>query len=318
MEKVEASRNFANKLWNASRFVLMNLDEDVVSKDFNLIDLKEEDKWIISRLNDAIKAVTHNLDKYEIGLAAQKIYDFIWDDYCDWYIEMVKSRLYGDDQASKELAQRVLLYVLKDINRLLHPFMPFITEEIWQHLPHEENALIISQWPVYKEEHRFEESEKTIEYVKSAIKAIRNARAEMNIGPFKKSKIIFVVENEAIKDLIIEGKRYFINLASAEDIEIVNNKEGLDGDYISVVLDKAEAFLPLKDLIDYDKEIERLEKEEERLQAELKRVRGKLSNQGFVSKAPEKVVNAERDKLKKYEEMMDKVLERLESLRRDK
>ncbi|MFY9213321.1 MAG: class I tRNA ligase family protein, partial [Tissierellaceae bacterium] len=318
MEKVEASRNFANKLWNASRFVLMNLDEDVVSKDFNLIDLEEEDKWIISRLNDAIKAVTHNLDKYEIGLAAQKIYDFIWDDYCDWYIEMVKSRLYGDDQASKELAQRVLLYVLKDINRLLHPFMPFITEEIWQHLPHEENALIISQWPVYKEEHRFEESEKTIEYVKSAIKAIRNARAEMNIGPFKKSMIIFVVENEAIKDLIIEGKRYFINLASAEDIEIVNNKEGLDGDYISVVLDKAEAFLPLKDLIDYDKEIERLEKEEERLQAELKRVRGKLSNQGFVSKAPEKVVNAERDKLKKYEEMMDKVLERLESLRRDK
>lgn len=318
MEKVEASRNFANKLWNASRFVLMNLDEDVVSKDFNLIDLEEEDKWIISRLNDAIKAVTHNLDKYEIGLAAQKIYDFIWDDYCDWYIEMVKSRLYGDDQASKELAQRVLLYVLKDINRLLHPFMPFITEEIWQHLPHEENALIISQWPVYKEEHRFVESEKTIEYVKSAIKAIRNARAEMNIGPSKKSKIIFVVENEAIKDLIIEGKRYFINLASAEDIEIVNNKEGLDGDYISVVLDKAEAFLPLKDLIDYDKEIERLEKEEERLQAELKRVRGKLSNQGFVSKAPEKVVNAERDKLKKYEEMMDKVLERLESLRRDK
>ncbi|MDR7870412.1 MAG: valine--tRNA ligase [Tissierellaceae bacterium] len=317
-EKVEANRNFANKLWNATRFVLMNLDEDVVSKDFVLGDLEEEDKWIVSRLNDVIKEVTENLEKYDIGLAAQRIYDFVWDDYCDWYIEMVKSRLYGDDNSSKELAQRVLLYVLKDINRLLHPFMPFITEEIWQHLPNNDGALIVSQWPIYNETHKFSKAEKIIEFVKTSIKSIRNARAEMNIAPSKKSNIIFVVEREEIKDLIENGKRYFMNLASAEDVSISDNKDGFGEDYISVVLDKAEAFLPLKDLIDYDKEIERLEKEKEKLEGELKRVKGKLSNQGFVSKAPEAVINGEKEKMAKYEDMMAKVLERLDSLKNNK
>ena len=317
-EKVEANRNFANKLWNATRFVLMNLDEEVVAKDFEIDDLEQEDKWILSRLNDVTKEVTENLDKYEIGLAAQRLYDFVWDDYCDWYIEMVKSRLYGEDTTSKELAQRVLLYVLKDINRLLHPFMPFITEEIWQHLPNKEGALILSHWPVYDNKHKFEQAEKIIEFVKTAIKSIRNARAEMNIAPSKKSNIIFVAESEDIKDFIIDGTRYFINLASADDVSITSSKEGFGEDYISVVLEKCEAFLPLKDLIDYEKEIERLEKEKEKLEGELKRVKGKLSNEGFVSKAPEAVINGEKEKMAKYEDMLDKVIERLASLKKDK
>jgi len=317
MEKVEANRNFANKLWNATRFVLMNLDEEVVKEEFDLAELEEEDKWILSRLNDVIKNVTENLEKYELGLAAQKIYDFIWDDYCDWYIEMVKSRLYGEDAKSKAIAQRVLLYVLKDINKLLHPFMPFITEEIWQYLPNTDMALIISQWPKYDERLEFKEAERAIEFVKSSIKAIRNARAEMDIAPSRRSNIIFVAENEGVKDLIISNKRYFIDLASAEEVIIRESKEGLDNSFISVVLDKAEAFLPLKDLIDYEKEIGRLEKEKEKLEDELRRVEGKLSNEGFVSKAPEKIVNAEREKKVKYEEMLAKVLERLESLKKD-
>ena len=289
MEKVESNRNFANKLWNATRFVLMNLEEDVVKKELQLSKLEEEDKWILTRLNNVVKEVTDNLDKYELGLAAQRIYEFIWDDYCDWYIEMVKSRLYGADIESKEVAQQVLLYVLKDINRLLHPFMPFITEEIWQHLPNNENPLIVSKWPEFREDLSFIKSEEAIEFIKTAIKGIRNARAEMNVAPSRKANIIFVTKDEEIKEIISQGERYFVNLASAEDIKILSNKDEIGEDNVSIVLDRAEAFLPLKDLIDFDKEMERLEKEKEKLEGELKRVRGKLSNEGFVSKAPEKL-----------------------------
>lgn len=318
MEKVESNRNFANKLWNATRFVLMNLEEDVVKKELQLSKLEEEDKWILTRLNNVVKEVTDNLDKYELGLAAQRIYEFIWDDYCDWYIEMVKSRLYGADIESKEVAQQVLLYVLKDINRLLHPFMPFITEEIWQHLPNNENPLIVSKWPEFREDLSFIKSEEAIEFIKTAIKGIRNARAEMNVAPSRKANIIFVTKDEEIKEIISQGERYFVNLASAEDIKILSNKDEIGEDNVSIVLDRAEAFLPLKDLIDFDKEMERLEKEKEKLEGELKRVRGKLSNEGFVSKAPEKIVNAEKEKLAKYKDMMDKVLERINSLKNNK
>ncbi len=318
MEKVESNRNFANKLWNATRFVLMNLEEDVVKKELQLSKLEEEDKWILTRLNNVVKEVTDNLDKYELGLAAQRIYEFIWDDYCDWYIEMVKSRLYGADIESKEVAQQVLLYVLKDINRLLHPFMPFITEEIWQHLPNNENPLIVSKWPEFREDLSFIKSEEAIEFIKTAIKGIRNARAEMNVAPSRKANIIFVTKDEEIKEIISQGERYFVNLASAEDIKILSNKDEIGEDNVSIVLDRAEAFLPLKDLIDFDKEMERLEKEKEKLEGELKRVRGKLSNEGFVSKAPEKIVNAEKEKLEKYKDMMDKVLERINSLKNNK
>lgn len=316
MERVEANRNFANKLWNASRFVLMNLEEDISKHEFSFEDLEEEDRWILSKLNKTIKEATENLNKYEIGLAAGKVYDFIWDEYCDWYIEMVKSRLYKEEGASKKTAQKVLLYVLKNILKLLHPFMPFITEEIWQHLPDTKEALILSSWPTYREELNFQDSEKAIEFIKSGIKGIRNARAEMNIIPSKKSKQIFVTTDEEIKEILNKGQRYFLNLASADEVEIREDKEGIDEDNISVVLDRCEVYLPLKDLIDYEKEIERLEKEKEKLEGEIKRVVGKLSNEGFVKKAPEKIVQEEREKKTKYEEMLEKVIERLESLKK--
>lgn len=226
---------------------------------------------------------------------------------------MVKSRLYGKDEKSKEVAEKVLLYVLKDINKLLHPFMPFITEEIWSHLPGNEKALIISDWPESNDEFNFEVAKKDIEYIKNAIKNIRNARLEMDIAPSKKSTVLFVTKDEHIKEIIKSGERYFQNLSSAEDIIVQDTKSGLDDENISVVLDRAEAFLPLKDLIDFEKELERLEKEKEKLDGELKRVNSKLSNQGFVSKAPEKIIDEEREKKEKYEQMMEKVMERIES-----
>jgi valyl-tRNA synthetase len=314
-ERVESNRNFANKLWNATRFVLMNLEEDIAEEELSLEDLEEEDKWILSKLNMVSKEASENLDKYEIGMAAHKIYDFIWDEYCDWYIEMVKSRLYGEDKKSKETAEKVLLYVLKDILKLLHPFMPFITEEIWQHLPQNEKPLILSDWPKYKDELNFPESEDAIEYIKAGIKGIRNARAEMNIIPSRKSNQIFVTKDEKVKDIIKNGERYFINLASAEEIEIINDKNKIKEDTISVVLDKCEVFLPLKELVDFDKEIERLEKEKIKLEGEIKRVVGKLSNAGFTSKAPESVVAEEKEKQVKYEKMLENVVERLESIK---
>ena len=313
-ERVEANRNFANKLWNATRFVLMNLQDDISYNSLDMEKIEEEDKWILSRLNKVIQEVTENLDKYEIGFGAQKIYEFIWDEYCDWYIEMVKSRLYGSDIESKVVAQKVLVYVLKDILKILHPFMPFITEEIWHHLPENKEALILTEWPKSKKDLEFNDSELSIEYIKSAIKGIRNARAEMNIAPSRKASIIFVTNDSSIKEYLENGARYFKNLASAENIDIYTNKDGIGEDNISIVLDKCEVFLPLKDLIDFDKEIERLEKEKEKLQGEIKRVVGKLSNQGFVSKAPANVVEEEKEKQKKYEEMLNKVLERLESI----
>lgn len=314
-ERVEANRNFANKLWNATRFVLMNLEEDVAKGELILEDLEEEDKWILSKLRETGKQVTDNLDKYEIGMAAQRIYDFVWDEYCDWYIEMVKSRLFGEDVKSKETAEKVLLFVLKDILKLLHPFMPFITEEIWQHLPENEKPLILSDWPEHGEDFHFPEAEKNIEYIKTGIRGIRNARAEMNIIPSRKSNQIFVTKDEKIKEIIKNGERYFMNLASADEVQILENKDEIREDTISVVLDKCEVFLPLKELIDFEKEIERLEKEKEKLEGEIKRVVGKLSNESFVSKAPEKLVEAEREKQKKYEEMLTNVLDRLESVK---
>ncbi|WP_416198194.1 MAG: valine--tRNA ligase [Sporanaerobacter sp.] len=317
IERVEANRNFANKLWNATRFVLMNLDEEVAKDEIDIKNLEEEDKWILSRINSIISEVTENLSKYEIGIAGQKIYDFVWDEYCDWYIEMVKPRLYGENKESKETAQRVLLSVLKDILKLLHPFMPFITEEIWSYLPGNEEALIISSWPVYDEKHEFKQSEKRITYIMNAIKNIRNARAEMNVVPSRKAKLIFVTSDEEVKEILKYGEGYFTNLAYAQEIEIKDNKDGLGEDNVAVVIDRCEIYIPLKDLIDFDKEIERLEKEKEKLEGELKRVRGKLSNDKFVSKAPKDVVDAEREKQVKYENMMKKVLERLDSLKKN-
>lgn len=317
MERVEANRNFANKLWNATRFVLMNLDEKISSEEIEMNMLEEEDKWILSRINTIIKDATDALEKYEIGIAAQKIYDFIWDEYCNWYIEMVKPRLYGEDTKSRETAQKVLLNVLEKILKLLHPFMPFITEEIWQHLPNRQSPLIVSSWPVFEKQYHNEEAEKKMGFVMDAIKGIRNARQEMNVAPSKKASLIFVTKGKDIKDIIEYGRRYFINLASADNIWVQEDRENLGEGNLSVVLDRCEVFIPLKELIDIDKEIERLEKEKKKLEGELKRVKGKLSNEGFVKKAPKEVVDKEKEKLEKYENMMEKVLERLNNLKKD-
>ena len=315
MERVEANRNFANKLWNATRFVLMNLDEDLIEDALDLETLKEEDRWILSRMNTVIKEVTENLNRYEIGMAAQKVYEFIWEEYCDWYIEMVKPRLYGENIGSKKNAASVLLHVLENILKLLHPFMPFITEEIWQHLPKRDEALIVSDWPIYREENHHPEVEKQMAYIMEAIKGIRNARQKMNIAPSKKAPLLCITQDERIKEILDYGRSYFINLSSASDISILEDKSTLGDDNLSVVLDKCEIFIPLKDLIDYNKEISRLEKEKEKLEGELKRVKDKLSNKNFVNKAPKNVVDAEREKEKKYMDMMDRVVERLESLK---
>ncbi|AFS77895.1 Valyl-tRNA ligase ValS [Gottschalkia acidurici 9a] len=315
VEKVESSRNFANKLWNASRFVLMNLDENVVDFESIKDSLKQEDEWIISRVNNLAKEVTENLNKYELGIAAQKVYDFTWNEYCDWYIELAKPRLYGEDGIDKDTAKSVLLKVLKDILKLLHPFMPYITEEIWRHLPHTEKSLIVEVWPVYSDENQYIESEKAMEFVMECIKDIRNIRAEMNVIPSKKAKAIFVTKDERLKEILSKSEIYFTTLASASNIELKEDKDGVGEDAMSAVVGKCEIFLPLEELVDLQKEIERLEKERKRLEDELKRVSGKLSNEGFVSKAPQKVIDEEKEKQEKYQDMMDKVVERLESLK---
>ncbi|MBC7087668.1 MAG: valine--tRNA ligase [Tissierellales bacterium] len=315
-ERVEANRNFANKLWNASRFLLMNLEDYFKSLREDEMKLEDEDKWILTKLNDMIPQVNDNLDKYELGLAASKIYEFLWEDFCDWYIEMVKTRLYGEDGISKKTAQTVLLLVLKDILKLLHPFMPFITEEIWQHLPEIDKPLIIENWPTKSQEMIFPKEKEEIDYVKVAIKAIRNIRAEMNVSNTKKSKLIFVPDNDEIKNTIIKNSRKFITLASAEDIEIAENKTDFGMDYVSIVLERCIVYIPLKDLIDVSKEIERLRKEKQKLQDEIDRVDNKLSNIGFISKAPKHIIDEEKEKKDKYSQMLDSVLERLSLMER--
>ncbi|MCR1899993.1 valine--tRNA ligase [Irregularibacter muris] len=314
MEKVEANRNFANKIWNASRFVLMNLQEDILDKeDIANENFTSADKWIISRCNTLIKEITENLDKYELGIATAKLYDFIWSEYCDWYIELVKPRLYGEDQNSKIAAQYTLVKVLKNTLKLLHPFMPFITEEIFTHLPGQEESIMISQWPEYKEENNYEKEEQEMKTIMAVIRSIRNARAEMNVVPSRKAKVILIADNENIAGLLKNSAAYFKSLASASEIVVNTIKENIPENAVTTVVDKVEIFIPLEDLVDKEKEIERLQKEKSHLESELKRVNGKLSNQGFIAKAPDQVVEQEKEKQKKYQEMMEKVLERLAS-----
>lgn len=314
-EKVEASRNFANKLWNASRFVLMNLEGDI--KDFESVkdSLRQEDKWIIARLNKLVKETKENLDKYELGLAGQKVYDFTWNEYCDWYIELAKPRLYGEDETEKDTVKSVLLKVLEDILKLLHPFMPFITEEIWAHLPDTNEKLIVAAWPEFDEKLDYSKEVKAMEFTMECIKSIRNIRAEMNVVPSKKAKTIFVTKEEDLRDILESSKTYFTTLASASEIEVRDNKDDIGEDAMSAVVENCEIFLPLEELVDIEKEIERLEKEKKKLDGELKRVKGKLSNEGFTSKAPANVIEEEKEKQVKYQTMMDKVLERLENLK---
>ncbi len=316
MERVEASRNFANKLWNATRFVLMNLDKDTFDEQACRQNITMADKWIVSRCNQVIKEVTQNLEKFELGLAVQKIHDFIWDEYCDWYIELVKPRLYGDEDEEKDTALYTLTFVLENVLKLLHPFMPFITEEIWQHLPTtKEESIMIAQWPQYDKTLHFGEEEKQMEQIMEGIRSIRNIRAEMNVVPSKKAKVIIVASDTEAYTVMQQGLEYFYTLANASEVVLLNEKKNIPQDAMSAVITGAEIYMPLEELIDFEKEIERLQKEKEKLEKELKRVNGKLSNKGFLSKAPEKVVEEEKEKKINYQQMMQKVIERLEMIK---
>ncbi len=313
MSRVESNRNFANKIWNASRFIMMNMPEGGLK----CTDPKLEpvDKWIISKLNTLVKDVTENMDAFELGIAVQKVYDFIWSELCDWYIEMVKPRLYNtDDQASKDAALWTLKTVLIDALKLLHPYMPFITEEIFCNLQDEEESIMISKWPEFTESRNFAKEEQDIEILKEAVRGIRNVRAEMNVAPSKKAQVFVVTENETVANAFTEGKVFFTPLAYASEVSIQKDKTGIADDAVSVVIPNANIYIPFAELVDIAQEIERLKKEEARLEGELKRVNGMLSNEKFVSKAPEAKIAEEKAKLEKYTQMMAQVKERLETL----
>ncbi len=308
VEKCEAMRNFCNKIWNASRFVMMNLTVE----DNHLPEpLETEDKWILSKLNRVVKEVCDNMDSFELGVAAGKIYDFIWDDYCDWYIELTKPRLNGDDEAAKESAQRVLLYVLVEILKLLHPFMPFITEEIWQALPHEGDALMMQSYPEYSEALNFPEDEANFGMVMDAIKAVRARRSEMNVPPSRKSHLIIVTDKAKA---FTDGEKFICKLAYASGVEVrAELPESTDG-MVSVITDNARMFMPMAELVDLEKERARMEKELANAKKQLDGQNAKLANENFVSRAPEKVVNAEREKKAKLEALIENLEESLKNL----
>ncbi len=304
-ERVEASRNFANKIWNASRFVLMNLTVNE-RKLPNAAEMTLEDKWILHKYNSLVKEVTDNLDRFELGIAVGKLYDFIWDEFSDWYIELIKPRLYDEDCPTNKAAQYTLSYVLSGALELLHPFMPFITEEIWQKLPHEGESIVIASWPTYESSLDFKEEAKNMELIMSALGAIRNQRAEMNIPPSKKATVYIKTEKPEVFN---QGTLFFEKLASASEAIVVGEDFVPPANAVSCVVEGAQLFMPLDDLVDKEKELARLTKEKERLMGEIKRVEGKLNNQGFMAKAPQKVVEEERQKEAKYREMLEKVLE---------
>jgi len=315
-EKVESSRNFTNKIWNASRFVLMNFDDN---PDFTKVDRQKfttADRWILSRLNKVVREVTYNMENFDLGIALQKVYDFIWDEFCDWYIELVKPRLYDRESEGRLEAQYVLNKVLSDAMKLLHPFMPFITEEIYCNLINEDESIMISSWPVYTEENNYPEAEKEMEMFMDIVRSIRNIKAEMNVPPSRKPKVIFVSKDNKNREIIRNAELFIRTLAGASGIEIRNDKQGIPVNAVTAVLEGVEIFVPLEELIDLEKEIERLEKEKTELEFELERVNRMLSNENFVAKAPQKVVEAEKAKKDKYTDMYNKVLERLAKLKK--
>ena len=314
MERVEASRNFANKVWNASRFIMMNLEKAKVPEQMDSGLLTSADKWILSKANRLAKDVTENMDKYELGIAVQKVYDFIWEEFCDWYIEMVKPRLYNEEDMTKAAALWTLKTVLIQALKLLHPYMPFITEEIFCTVQSEEESIMVSKWPEFTEEWNFEADENAVEMIKEAVRSIRNVRAEMNVPPSKKAKVFVVSEQEAVRNVFENGKVFFATLGYASEVTVQQDKAGIDDDAVSAVIPKAVIYMPFAELVDIEKEIERLKKEEARLTKELARVNGMLSNEKFVSKAPASKIEEEKGKLKKYSEMMEQVKERLAHL----
>lgn len=315
--RIIASRNFANKLWNATRFVLMNIDEDDDLVFDDNTELALEDKWILKRLNNVIEEVSRNLEKYEIGLAASRIENFIWEEYCDWYIEFAKLRLNGDDEKEKSDVKKVLLYVLNKMIALLHPFMPFITEEIYSSLPDKKDMLIVEKWPRFREEFEFASEESTVNSAIKAITAIRNQRATLNVGAKKKQDLIILAENQEYKDLLDGLKGQFVNLANSNEVnvylkdEYTGNKENL----VNLVFNEFSVLMSLDDLMDYEQERKRLKDEIKRLEGEIKRASGKLNNENFVSKAPESVVNKEREKLDNYKDLLEKTQSSLDEIK---
>ncbi len=325
-ERVEASRNFANKVWNASRFIMMNMEQAQektgnrgweVSYDEISKYLEPADKWILSKLNTLIRDVTDNIDHYELGIAVQKVYDFIWEEFCDWYIEMVKPRLYqkdADGQESNNAALWTLKNVLIDALKLLHPYMPFITEEIFCTVQSEEESIMVSEWPVFTQERDYQAEEKAIELMKEAVRGIRNIRTQMNVAPSRKAAVFVVSDGADVRKIFEEGSLFFASLAGASEVTVKDNKSGIADDAVSVVIPRATVYIPFAELVDIAQEIERLQKEEKRLNGELARVNGMLNNERFMSKAPEAKVAEERGKLDKYTQMLTQVKERLTQL----
>ena len=313
--RVEASRNFANKVWNASRFIMMNdPDNKIKATDERPANLTDADKWILSKMNGLIKEVTDNMEKYELGIAVAKLNDFIWEEFCDWYIEMVKPRLYNDADETKTAAIWTLKTVLIDALKLLHPYMPFITEEIFCNIQDEEESIMISSWPVYDEANNFAAEEKAIETIKEAVRNIRNLRADMNVAPSRKALVYVVTASEDVKNIFNNSLGFFGTLAYASEVKVQADKAGIPEDAVSTVIPDAVIYIPFAELVDIDKEIERLKKEEGRLQGEIKRCNGMLNNERFTSKAPQAKIDEEKAKLVKYTQMLEQVTERLATL----
>ena len=314
-ERVEASRNFANKVWNASRFIMMNdPDNKIKATDEKPANLTAADKWILSKMNSLIKEVTDNMEKYDLGIAVAKLNDFIWEEFCDWYIEMVKPRLYNDEDTTKTAAIWTLKKVLIDALKLLHPYMPFITEEIFCNIQDEEESIMISSWPVYTEDNDYSEDENAIETIKTAVRNIRNVRAEMNVAPSRKALVYVVSENEEIRNIFDNGRVFFATLGYASDVKVQADKSGIPDDAVSTVIPGAVIYIPFAELVDIDKEIERLNKEKDKLHKEIARCNGMLNNEKFTSKAPKAKIDEEKAKLEKYSDMLAQVEERLKTL----
>ena len=316
-ERVEASRNFANKVWNASRFIMMNLEGAAITEP-SADELQPADKWILSKVNTLARDVTENMDKYEMGIAVQKVYDFIWDEFCDWYIEITKTRTYNKEQdpVSANAAFWTLKTVLTEALKLLHPFMPFITEEIFCTLHPKEETIMLAKWPEYRANWNFPAEEEMLEHCKDLVKGVRNVRTEMDVPPSRKAKIFIVADDAALRETFEKTREAYQNLAGASDVSVQADKNGIEDDAVSVVIPGATLYLPLEDLVDFEKEKERLLKEKERLVKELARSRGMLSNEKFLSKAPEAKVQEEKEKLAGYEQMMAQVEERLAQMNR--
>ncbi len=334
-EKVENSRNFANKIWNASRFIMMNMEKaDKAQMEaydraygWNVVTFEDQtkaageapltmaDKWILSKANELAREATENLDKYELGIALQKVYDFVWEEFCDWYIEMVKPRLWKDEDSTKAAAIWTLKTVLIQSLKLLHPYIPFVTEEIFCNLQDEEESIMISSWPEYRKEWEFKAEEASVETIKEAVRAIRTVRTSMNVPPSKKAKVYVVSENEKLLEIFEHSKVFFATLGYASQVSLQKDKTGIGEDAVSAVIPQAAIYMPFAELVDISKEIKRLEKEEERLEKELARVNGMLKNEKFVSKAPAAKIEEEKAKREKYSQMMEQVKERLAQLR---